>query len=136
MVVDQSLLSIGLVVVLCANTAGLLWLISVERRRQEQIRQLERNLETLKQTVGALCSSAVGVDRRVNRIDRHGRDLEERQDNIECQQNIDPPYADAIRLVKGGADVDHLVQELGISRGAADLIIMLHGANGEKQIQD
>lgn len=136
MVVDQSLLSIGLVVVLCAITAGLLWLISVDRRRQGQIRQLERNLEILKQTVGALCSSAVGVDRRVNRLDRHGRDLEERQDNIECQQNIDPPYADAIRLVKDGADAGHLVQKLGISRGAADLILMMHGANGGKHVQD
>lgn len=135
MMVENNLISIGVMVVLCAATGVLLWLISVDRRRQERIRQLERNLETLKQTVGALCSSAVGVDRRVNRVERHGRDLEERQDNIESQQNVDPPYAEAIRLVKKGADADHLVRELGLNHGAADLIIIMHGLKAEKQNQ-
>ncbi len=135
MTVDQNLLLILLLVVLCVAPAGLLWMIFVDRKRQEQIRQLERSLENIKQTVGALCSSAVGVDRRVNRIERHGRDLEERQDNFESQKNSDPPYADAIRLVKEGADADHLVQELGLSRGAADLIILMHGLKADDQRQ-
>jgi len=135
MAVDQSLLLIVLLVVLCIVPAGLLWMLFVDRRRQEQLSQLERNLETLKQTVGALCSSAVGVDRRVNRIERQGRDLEERQDNFESQKNSDPPYADAIRMVKEGADADHLVRELGLSRGAADLIILMHGLKDEDQRQ-
>lgn len=135
MTVDQNLLLILLLVVQCVAPAGLLWMIFVDRKRQEQIRQLERSLENIKQTVGALCSSAVGVDRRVNRIERHGRDLEERQDNFESQKNSDPPYADAIRLVKEGADADHLVQELGLSRGAADLIILMHGLKADDQRQ-
>ncbi len=132
---EHNLISISLLVIVCAATAGLLWLLFIDRRRQEQIRQLERNLETLQQTVGALCSSAVGVDRRVNRVERHGRDLEERQDNIESQQNTDQPYAEAIRLVKEGADAAHLVRELGLNPGAADLIIMMHGLKAEDQIQ-
>ncbi|MEW8500715.1 MAG: DUF2802 domain-containing protein, partial [Candidatus Thiodiazotropha taylori] len=83
-------------------------------------------------TVAALCSSAVGVDRRVNRLERQGRDLEERQENIE-QSNLqsDPPYSDAISMVRAGAGPDELIQELGISRDAADLIIMIHGAKRE-----
>ncbi|MEN8177576.1 MAG: DUF2802 domain-containing protein [Pseudomonadota bacterium] len=135
MVIEQSLLLIGLLCALCVATAGLFWLLAVDRRRREKIRQLEKNLETLKQTVGALCSSAVGVDRRVNRVERHGRDLEERQENIESQKNSDPPYADAIRLVKEGADAAHLVEELGLNRGAADLIIMMHGLKSEDEVQ-
>jgi hypothetical protein len=86
--------------------------------------------------VSALCSSAVGVDRRVNRLERHGRDLAERQDNIEILQQPDPPYAEAIRMVKEGADADRLVKELGLTQGAADLIIMIHGLNREQSPVD
>ncbi|MCU7842906.1 MAG: DUF2802 domain-containing protein [Candidatus Thiodiazotropha sp. (ex Monitilora ramsayi)] len=100
----------------------------LESRRRETAAQQKRDIETLKQTVGALCSSAVGVDKRVNRLERHGRDLEERQDYIEQHnQTDDPPYSDAIRMVQNGAGPDQLVSELGISRDAADLIIMMHG---------
>jgi hypothetical protein len=82
--------------------------------------------------VGALCSSAVGVDKRVNRLERQGRDLEERQESMEQHtQYGEPPYADAIRMVREGAGPEQLVNELGISRDAADLIIMMHGARRE-----
>lgn len=111
-----------------------LWLLQhrVESRRRESMQQHKRDIEILKQTVGALCSSAVGVDKRVNRLEQMGRDLEERQENIEQHnQHTEPPYADAIRMVQDGADVDELIERLGISRDAADLIIMMHGIKRE-----
>jgi Tfp pilus assembly protein PilO len=116
------LLSLALVAVL-----WFLHLRSQSQHRQE-LAQNKRDIETLKQTVGALCSSAVGVDKRVNRLERQGRDLEERQEHIEQQsQSDEPPYTDAIRMVQDGAGPEQLVSELGISRDAADLIIMMHG---------
>lgn len=103
-----------------------------ERRQGEMLELQKREIETLKQTVGALCSSAVGVDKRVNRLERQGRDLEERQENIEqSSQQGEPPYSDAIRMVHAGAGPEQLVSELGISRDAADLIIMIHGMKRE-----
>jgi hypothetical protein len=112
--------------------AFLSYLLLIDRSRKEQLAQQSREIQTLKQTVAALCSSAVGVDRRVNRLERQGRDLEERQENIE-QSNLqgDPPYSDAISMVRAGAGPDQLIKELGISRDAADLIIMIHGAKRE-----
>ncbi|MCG7869791.1 MAG: hypothetical protein B6D70_02835 [gamma proteobacterium symbiont of Stewartia floridana] len=113
--------------------AGFLgYLFFIDHKRKELLAQQSREIQTLKQTVAALCSSAVGVDRRVNRLERQGRDLEERQENIE-QSNLqsDPPYSDAISMVRAGAGPDELIQELGISRDAADLIIMIHGAKRE-----
>lgn len=98
------------------------------RQHRELLAQQKREIETLKQTVGALCSSAVGVDKRVNRLERQGRDLEERQESIEQGSHYgEPPYADAIRMVHEGAGPEDLVRDLGISRDAADLIIMMHG---------
>ncbi|MGD9164859.1 MAG: DUF2802 domain-containing protein, partial [Chromatiales bacterium] len=103
-----------------------------EFRRREDLAQYKRDIDTLKQTVGALCSSAVGVDKRVNRLEQQGRDLEERQESIEQHSQYgDPPYSDAIRMVREGAGADELIEELGISRDAADLIIMMHGHKRE-----
>ena len=127
---------IGLSITLAILLSLVIWLLVVDRTRQARVILLEKNLETLKQTVNALCSSAVGVDRRVNRLERHGRDLQERQDNYESQQQSDPPYADAIKLVKEGAGAEHLVRKLGLSRGAADLIIMIHGTNTANETED
>lgn len=112
----------------------LLWVLQMraESQRRETLALYRRDIDTLKQTVGALCSSAVGVDKRVNRLEQMGRDLEERQESIEQQsQTGDPPYSDAIRMVQEGAVADDLIAELGISRDAADLIIMMHGQKQE-----
>ncbi len=129
---DSSLLWIALLVLLIAVIAQGAFQFRTESRRRESLAQYKRDIDTLKQTVGALCSSAVGVDKRVNRLERMGRDLEERQENIEQHgQYGDPPYSDAIRMVQEGAGVDELTRELGISRDAADLIIMMHGHKQE-----
>jgi hypothetical protein len=129
---DTSLVWVLVIFLLLAVVVQWVFNIWRERQRQEQLAQHKREIETLKQTVGALCSSAVGVDKRVNRLERQGRDLEERQESM--AQNVqygDPPYADAIRMVREGAGPEQLVSELGISRDAADLIIMMHGARRE-----
>jgi flagellar biosynthesis/type III secretory pathway M-ring protein FliF/YscJ len=129
---DASLLWVAVVFLLLVVV--LLWVFNFrrEQQRQEELAQHKREIETLKQTVGALCSSAVGVDKRVNRLERQGRDLEERQESMEQHtQYGEPPYADAIRMVREGAGPEQLVNELGISRDAADLIIMMHGARRE-----
>ncbi|MEJ2592115.1 MAG: DUF2802 domain-containing protein [Candidatus Thiodiazotropha sp.] len=129
---DASLVWVLVIFLLLAVVVQWVFNIWRERQRQEQLAQHKREIETLKQTVGALCSSAVGVDKRVNRLERQGRDLEERQESMaQNAQYGDPPYADAIRMVREGAGPEQLVNELGISRDAADLIIMMHGARRE-----
>ncbi|MEW8460439.1 MAG: DUF2802 domain-containing protein [Candidatus Thiodiazotropha endolucinida] len=129
---DATLFWFGLLpIVLLLLVLVVVYLI-FERNRRESYEQLRREIDTLKQTVSALCSSAVGVDKRVNRLERHGRDLEERQENIEQSSHQgEPPYSDAIRMVHAGAGPEQLVSELGISRDAADLIIMIHGIKRE-----
>jgi len=136
MVAEQVFLWTGLILLLLAVLGGIVLMIVFERMKRDRMECLERELGTLKQTVGALCSSAVGVDKRVNRIERHGRDLKERQENIEHHQHVDPPYSDAIRMVKEGADAEQLVEKLGLTHGAADLILMIHGMKDDVQITD
>ncbi|MET0028001.1 MAG: DUF2802 domain-containing protein [Candidatus Thiodiazotropha sp.] len=114
---------------------GLVVMFRALKQSREQLAQQNKEVATLKQTVAALCSSAVGVDRRVNRLERQGRDLEERQENMEqTSQQGEPPYSDAIRMVQAGATPQQLVEELGISRDAADLILMIHGGSKHEEV--
>jgi hypothetical protein len=129
---DSTLVWIAILLLLIMLIVQLVLQFRSESRRRENLAQYKRDIDTLKQTVGALCSSAVGVDKRVNRLEQQGRDLEERQESIEQHSQYgEPPYSDAIRMVREGAGADELIEELGISRDAADLIIMLHGNKRE-----
>lgn len=108
--------------------AGGLVLLSLERVRQRRhMAALERRLEYLSSNLNILCTGALGVEQRVNRLEQQGRDLEQRQDSMETQQGGEQPYGDAIRLVHQGANAGRLVDELGLSRSEADLLVMLHG---------
>jgi hypothetical protein len=132
---DSLLVWLAVLALLIAQVVQWVLQWRAESQRRENLVQYKRDIDTLKQTVGALCSSAVGVDKRVNRLEQKGRDLEERQESIEQHgqhgQQGEPPYSDAIRMVQQGAGANELIEELGISRDAADLIIMLHGHKRE-----
>ncbi|MCW8847661.1 MAG: DUF2802 domain-containing protein [Sedimenticola sp.] len=84
-------------------------------------------MHSLNENLNALCTGAVGVDQRVNNLERTGRDLAHRQESIESQQQ-DRPYGEAIQLVQQGANASRLVEELGLSRSEADLVVMLHSS--------
>ena len=97
-------------------------------RQNERIEELGKQAEQLSATINALCASAVGVDRRVIKLERSGRDLIHRQEHIEStQQPVDRPYSEAIEMVHKGAGVSRLMGELDMSRSEAELLVRLHG---------
>lgn len=96
-------------------------------RRQQTLAKEQAEVEALRQLVSALRFNATGLDHRVEKLEQQGRDLEERQENIESRRQGEPPYAVAIRMAREGAGAERLVQELGLSEGAAELILQMHG---------
>jgi len=98
--------------------------LAAERARSDD---LEQQLELVRQSIRGLTTGAVGVDRRVNRLEARERLLTERQETYEIQNAEDQPYGHAIRLVQQGAGIGRLVQELELSESEADLIVRLHG---------
>ncbi|MCP3671199.1 MAG: DUF2802 domain-containing protein [Gammaproteobacteria bacterium] len=86
-----------------------------------------RQIEQLSTTTNAMCAGAVGVDKRVAKLERSGRDLIHRQESIESLHSDDRPYGEAIQMVQKGANASHLVDELGVSPSEAELLVMLHG---------
>lgn len=98
--------------------------LSAERAHSAQLRQ---ELELVRQSLSGLTAGAVGMDRRMHRLETREKVLSERQETYENQQSDEQPYGHAIRLVQQGAGVGRLVDELDLSESEADLIVRLHG---------
>ena len=102
------------------------------RLQSRKLTELREGIHTLGADFNALCSGATGVDRRISRLERQGLDLGHRQETLENQrQTGDMPYGEAIQLVQKGASAERLVEELGLSQGEAELVMLLHGMKKE-----
>jgi hypothetical protein len=98
--------------------------LQANRERHER---LERQLSLLQQSISGLTAGAVGVDRRMSKLEAREKALTERQETYENQRHDEQPYGHAIRLVHQGAGVHRLVDELDLSESEASLIVRLHG---------
>ena len=102
--------------------------LRAEKSRSEALEQsLARQFELVHQSISGLTAGAVGMDKRMQRLEAREKVLTERQETYEIQQVDDPPYGHAIRLVQQGAGIGRLVDELGLSESEAQLITRLHG---------
>ncbi|OOZ37245.1 DUF2802 domain-containing protein [Solemya velesiana gill symbiont] len=125
---DIDLSTIIVAVVCIVALAVMLALANRMRQQSSQMADLSARVEYLASNLNALCSGAVGVDHRVARLERIGRDLEHRQESMETHQQTDRPYGQAIQMVHQGATVTRLIEELGLSRSEAELLVSLHGS--------
>ncbi|MGB5640284.1 MAG: DUF2802 domain-containing protein [Sedimenticolaceae bacterium] len=119
-----ALLALLLALVAWFGAAGLNRRLGEER---EQLAGLRRELELVRQSITGLTAGAVGMDRRMQRLETREKVLSERQETYEIQQSDEQPYGHAIRLVQQGAGVGRLIDELELSESEADLIVRLHG---------
>lgn len=124
-------LAVSLAVLSLVVASGLAWSLlqlarrlAAERRRTDELRQ---QIEFIRQSISGLTTGAVGMDRRMLRLESSARSLSERQETYELQQADEQPYGHAIRLVQQGASSLRLVQELDLSESEAELIVRLHG---------
>ena len=102
------------------------FLILRVRGLQRQLDQSLAAVQMLRDDFGALTAGAVGVGDRQARLEQRIKRLRERQDQFELQEPGSQPYAQAIRMVRKGADVEELVSTCGLTRGEAELIVMVH----------
>ncbi|MET0105409.1 MAG: DUF2802 domain-containing protein [Sedimenticola sp.] len=114
-------------IVALAMLGAIMALTARVRRQAKLINELTGRVEYLASNLNALCSGAVGVDQRVSKLEKKGRDLEHRQESIETKKQSDRPYGEAIQMVHQGATVNRLIDELDLSRSEAELLYSLHG---------
>jgi len=108
-----------------------LWQASRLKRQladlQAQFAEFRQQQHFQQQSISGLTAGAVGMDRRLNRLEATEKLLHDRQQTFENQQSAEQPYSHAIRLVQQGATAQRLVEELALSGSEADLIVRLHG---------
>lgn len=122
------LLLLVLALLLAIGASGAAWLLW---RRvvllQAQLAEVKHQQVFQQQSITGLTSGAVGMDRRLNRIEASEKLLHDRQETFENQQSAEQPYSHAIHMVQQGATAERLMEELALSESEADLIVRLHG---------
>lgn len=116
-----------------AGLAGLGYLLYRSHRLVAELvydsRNLRERLHQLEQEIGALCSASMGAGEHVVKMERQVQRIVERQNQLDMRINVERPYSQASQLVMRGADIDELVETCGLSRGEAELLVMMRRAS-------
>jgi hypothetical protein len=85
-------------------------------------------MHRLQNDVHALCIGAINMGKHIDALEQRVIRLAERQDQLELRDPFEQTYAHAIRLAQKGADIEQLVEECGLARGEAELLLRIHRA--------
>ncbi|MFQ5643413.1 MAG: DUF2802 domain-containing protein [Thiogranum sp.] len=96
-----------------------------EQSLLEELQAMRQRVRQLEQELGALCSASSGVGDHVVRLEQQVQRIIERQHTLELRTCGDRPYSQANQLVHNGADIDELVGTCGLTRGEAELLVMM-----------
>ena len=124
------------ILIFSALTAGLIASVAfqfftIHRFRHEQSVLRERcsgageRIHQLEQELAALCSASGGAGEHVLRLEQQMQRIIERQNGLEMRSVGDHSYNQASQLVNRGANIDELVDTCGLTRGEAELLVMM-----------
>ena len=113
-----AIISLGVLFVAMEVLRGIR-LVKLVRRQEAVIRRLQSD-------VHALCAGAINMGNYVSTLEQRLRRLTERQDQSDLRDPMQQTYAHAIRLAQRGADVNDLVENCGLARGEAELLLRVH----------
>ncbi|MCO6412099.1 MAG: DUF2802 domain-containing protein [Thiogranum sp.] len=95
------------------------------RELVERTGLLRQRVMQAEQQLGALCSASLGAGDHLVKLEHRVQRVMERQDALEMRPGNERPYAQASQLVNKGADIDELVEACGLTRGEAELLVMM-----------
>ncbi len=118
--------------------AVLLYLARTLLKLKRDYRVLSDRVQANCNDIAGLCSAALSVDSRIATVDRQMVAADE-QVNALAEKFVEAansqqsthPYSVDIRKVRGGASVNELMQESGLSHDEAALLIRLHGSKAD-----
>ena len=91
----------------------------------DNLRLAQDRVQQIEQEMGALCSASVGAGDHLVRLEQQVRRINERQSALEMRSVSERPYAQASELVHKGADIEELMEACGLTRGEAELLVMM-----------
>jgi len=118
------------IVVVLISLYAFYTLLTVQKKNAQLRREMSQQkhlLDTIKNDVYALFTGAVGEDARLHKLETRTRRIIERQEQLENNKQSERPYEQAIRMVHQGSTVKDLMAVCNLSKGEADLIMMVHG---------
>ena len=124
----DNILIITLLTVALVIAGVLFWLILAYKKLRQNYINLSEHVERNNRDIAGLCSAAVSVDGRLsdNNSQLNGI-IEKVADFEQHEQSSIQPYHNAIQRARNGADAEELIQQCGLSREEAVLLIRLHG---------
>jgi len=99
--------------------------LSGEESLLAELQATQQRVQQLEQELGALCSASAGVGDHVVTLEQQVQRIVERQNVLELRTCSDRPYSQANQLVHNGADIEELVDTCGLTRGEAELLVMM-----------
>ena len=105
------------------------------RQSEAQVKQLkqytilqQKQLKDLSHEFQTMTSAAYGVGKRINQLAAQIRELDDRQEEFDLKEQGSQSMQQAIALVHKGATIEELIENCGMSRGEAELLMMVHGS--------
>ena len=95
-------------------------------RTRKILREQGASMQRINKDMHALCAGAINLGKHVDGLEHRIRRLAERQDQLELRDPMEQTYAHAIRLAQKGVDVNDLVENCGLARGEAELLLRIH----------
>ncbi len=123
--IDIILASLGASI--CLILLILLWLALGYMRLKKELHALKEYANRNNKDIAGLCSAAVTVDTRLNDRDQLIKELQQKLTQLNTVETTAQPYHSVIQKVRSGADLNELMQNCGLSRDEAALLIRLHG---------
>ncbi len=124
---------VAMAVMLGVMAALLVWLWFRLRRLERQVQEYSQGLERLGDDLAQFRALSVQAEESFKelslKLEKLGDWLKERQE----QGSEEPAYQSALERIRQGADVEGLVESLGLSREEAALLIRLHGQASRKR---
>lgn len=107
--------------------ALLIWLIRERLRFKKELLELKECLSRNNQDIVDLISAAITVDERLTDYETSLKGMQSKVADFKQVDTTAQPYHIAIQKVKAGAGVAEVMQNFGLSKEEATLLIRLHG---------
>lgn len=91
----------------------------------DQLSQAQERINQLEQQLAALCTASAGAGEHVVQLEHKMLRLIERQNQVEMRASSQRPYSQASQLVHKGANINELMETCGLTRGEAELLVMM-----------
>ncbi len=106
---------------------AVIWLIYDRFKLKKEIDQLTEYVNRNNKDIAGLCSAAITIDTRLTDNTDQLKEFAQKVAEVQRVENTAQPYFSVIQKIRAGAGVQDLMQNSGLSRDEAVLLIRLHG---------